>query len=218
MKKLVIFGLRDLAQLARFYFEQDKNREVAAFTVDRDFRTADIENGLPVVDFETVEKHYPPENYDMFLPITHKQMGHFRKKKFFEAKAKGYKLATYISPRATYYNTPVGENCFIFEDNTIQPFTVIGDNVIIWSGNHIGHHSHIGDHVFITSHAVVSGHVKIGAHSFLGVNSTIRDDVTLGEGTLVGMGASITKDTILYGVYTAPSAKVWEGKRSDEVL
>ena len=51
----------------------------------------------------------------------------------------------------------IGENCFIFEDNTIQPFVKIGDDVVLWSGNHIGHHAEIGDHCFISSHVVISG-------------------------------------------------------------
>ena len=31
----------------------------------------------------------------------------------------------------------IGENCFIFENQTIQNNVVIGDNVILWSSNHI---------------------------------------------------------------------------------
>ena len=53
----------------------------------------------------------------------------------------------------------IGENCFIFEANVIQPFVRIGDNVVMWSGNHIGHDSTIGSHCFIASHAVISGNV-----------------------------------------------------------
>ena len=45
---------------------------------------------------------------------------------------------------------PPGDNCFILEDNTIQPFVRIGNNVTLWSGNHIGHDSVIDDHCFIT--------------------------------------------------------------------
>lgn len=69
----------------------------------------------------------------------------------------------------------MGDNCFVFENQTIQPFVKIGNDVIIWSGNHIGHHSMIGDHCFISSHVVISGNVKIEPYCFLGVNSSIRD-------------------------------------------
>lgn len=68
----------------------------------------------------------------------------------------------------------IGENCFIFEDNTIQPFVTIGDNRVLWSGNHVGHNPTVGDHVFVTSQVVISGACTIGDNSFLGVNATIR--------------------------------------------
>lgn len=218
MKDLIIFGTKDLAQLAKFYFERDYERRIVAFTVDSPYRDVDDFEGLPVINFEDVEKVFDPRIHEMFLPITHQKMGRLRESKAREAKQKGFQLATYISPRATYYQTPVGENCFIFENNVIQPFTSIGNNVILWSGNHIGHHSKIGNNVFVTSHVVISGHVNVGDNCFLGVNSTVRDAVSLAEGSLIGMGASISKNTEAYGIYTVDAAKAWQNKRSDEVM
>lgn len=217
MKNLVIFGAKDLAQLAKFYFEFDQSYRVVAFAVDRAFRQGDQFEGLPLVDFESVEKQFSPQNHEMFLPMTQKKMGKLREAKFLEAKQKGYRLASYVSPKTSIYNTLVGENCFIFEDNTIQPFAKIGNNVVLWSGNHIGHHSVVGDHVFVTSHVVISGHVTIDPYCFLGVNATVRDAVHVAEGTLVGMGTIISKNTVPYGVYSAPGARPLE-KKSTEVM
>ena len=101
----------------------------------------------------------------------------------------------------------LGDNCFILEDNTIQPFTTIGSNVIMWSGNHIGHHSVIRDHVLFTSHVVLSGHCVVEPYCFFGVNSTVRDGLHLAEGTLVAMSAAVTKDTEAWGVYQGLPAK-----------
>ena len=40
-----------------------------------------------------------------------------------EGKERGYSFISYVSSRATRFaGTPIGENCFILEDNTIQPF------------------------------------------------------------------------------------------------
>jgi sugar O-acyltransferase (sialic acid O-acetyltransferase NeuD family) len=130
----------------------------------------------------------------VFIALGYKSMNTVRQTRYTEAKAKGYSLATYVSSRATYYGTPVGENCFILENNVIQPFVRIGDNVTLWSGNHIGHHSTIRDHVFISSHVVVSGGCDIGENSFLGVNSTLRDNIKLGRFVLVAAGAAVMKD------------------------
>jgi sugar O-acyltransferase (sialic acid O-acetyltransferase NeuD family) len=111
-----------------------------------------------------------------------------------EAKEKGYRFVTYISPRATYYKTPVGENCFILENNVIQPFVTIGNDVTLWSGNHIGHHSVIKDHCFISSHVVISGSCCIEENCFLGVNCTLRDNIKIGKLSVIGSGAIVMKD------------------------
>ena len=110
-------------------------------------------------------------------------------------------MISYISSKATVCHNQIGDNCFILEDNTLQPFTKIGNNVVLWSGNHIGHHSVIEDHVMFTSHVVMSGHCKIEKYSTLGVNSTIRDGVTIAEGTFVAMGACIIKSTEPWSMY-----------------
>lgn len=207
MEKIVIFGTSQLASLAHFYFTHDSPHEVVAFTLDSDYITENEFRGLPVVSFEEIEKHYPPSEYKMFLPISFKQMSFLRKRKFEEAKAKGYKCVSYVSSKAsTWPDLTVGENCFIFEDNTIQPFVTIGDNCVLWSGNHIGHHTNIHDHVFITSHVVISGCCEVGENSFFGVNATVRDETNIGKASLIGMGAIITKDT--------PEFSIWLGAKS----
>jgi len=193
---VVIFGASQLASLAHFYLRHDSPHEVAAFCVDAEYRDRDTFEGLSLVDFETVEETYPPSEYWMFLPLSFKQMSHPRREKYETAKEKGYDCISYVSSEATTWpDLDVGENCFIFEDNTIQPYVTIGDNCVLWSGNHVGHHTTIGDHVFVTSQVVISGNCEVGDHSFLGVNSTVRDYTHLADHTLVGMGANIVADT-----------------------
>jgi sugar O-acyltransferase (sialic acid O-acetyltransferase NeuD family) len=201
MAKVVIWGTKDLSQLAHFYLTCDSKHEVVAFTVDRAYIEQETFQDLPVIAFEDLEKHYPPSDYRLFFPISPAKMNSIRKNKYLAGKSRGYQFISYISSKATYYNTPVGENCFIFENNVIQPFTSIGNNVILWSGNHIGHHSQIEDHCFITSHVVISGHVNIKNNVFIGVNATIRDDVTLAPYSLIGASAFINENTIENGVY-----------------
>ena len=163
---------------------------------------------MPVVKFEEVAVVYPPSEYKMFAPLMPNKINKIREKIYFEIKNKSYEMISYISSKATIFGNEIGENCFILEDNTIQPYTKIGKNVVLWSGNHIGHHGVIKDHVFFTSHVVLSGHCVVEPYCFLGVNSTIRDGVHLAEGTLVGMGAVIEKDTEAYGIYKGPTAAI----------
>ncbi len=202
MAKVIIFGIGQIAEIAHFYLTNDSKHEVVAFTVDKEFIDKDSFNELPVVAYEELVEKYPPDEYKMFIPISYKKVNKLRAEKFADAKAKGYECVSYISSKATYYNTPVGENCFIFENNVIQPFTKIGDNCILWSGNHIGHHTTVEDHCFLASHVVVSGNVTIGESSFLGVNCTIADNVCIGKANVIGSGAVIFKNTDDDSVYS----------------
>ena len=202
MAKVIIFGIQDFAELAHYYLENDSDHEVVAFCVNAKYipEAKNFKN-LPIVSFETVEKIYPPSEYDFFAPMSPQQMNRLREKVYNDIKQKGYKLISYISSKATTFDNAIGDNCFILENNTIQPFSTIGNNVILWSGNHIGHHSVIKNHVMFTSHVVLSGHSVGENYCTLGVNATIRDGITIAEGTFVAMAASIIKNTEPWGLY-----------------
>ena len=201
-KPLVIFGSGDIAQLAHYYFSTDSNYEVVAFTADANYIKESEFCGLPVIAFEDVAEKYPPDSYDFFIALSYSKLNAIRKEKFLAAKEMGYKLVSFISSRATVLNEGrIGENCFIFENNTIQPFVTIGDNVTLWSGNHIGHHSVIHNHTFIASHVVISGGVEIGESCFIGVNATLRDHLKIGDRCIVGAGALLLENADPEGVY-----------------
>ncbi len=203
MSRVVIFGVGQIAEVAHFYLTHDSEHEVVAFTVDQAYIESETFHGLPVIPYEHLTDSYPPDQFQAFVPISYKQVNLLRKERYLDFKRRGYTLVSYISSRASYYGTPVGENCFIFENNVIQPFTRIGNNCILWSGNHIGHHTIIEDHCFLASHVVVSGSVVIGERSFLGVNATLRDNITLGQENVIGAGAVILKSTDDKAVYGA---------------
>ncbi len=193
MAKVVVFGTELIAELAHYYLTNDSEHEIVAFTVNKEFIKADTFCGLPVVPFEEITHLYPPQEYKFFAPLSERKMNQVRAKVYQEVKDLGYAFISYISSKATVLTNQIGENCFILEDNTIQPFVKIGNDVVLWSGNHIGHHSEIKDHVYFTSHVVLSGRCVVGEYSFFGVNATIRDGSMIGEGTLVAMGSNITK-------------------------
>lgn len=208
MKKLIIFGTGDIAELAHYYFTNDSDYEVAAFTVDGQYITEDRFQDLPVIAFEDVAAECPPAEHDFFVALSYSGLNSLRRSKYEAAKEAGYGLASYVSSRASVLNDGrIGENCFILEDNSIQPFATIGNNVTLWSGNHIGHHSTIHDHCFLASHIVVSGGVEIGESTFIGVNATLRDHVKIGEKCLIGAGALILADAEAEGVYMTPATE-----------
>lgn len=196
LKDVVIFGVKDFAELAHYYLTNDSDYNVVAFTVNREYLPVGNEFcGLPVIPFEELELHYPPTRVAFFAPMAPSKMNQLREKVYLEGKQRGYSFISYISSRCTNFATSIGENCFVLEDNTIQPFVKIGDNVVLWSGNHIGHHSTIGNHVMFTSHVVLSGHCDVGDYCLFGVNATIRDGLKIATGTFVAMGTSVIKST-----------------------
>lgn len=218
MAKVIVFGVLDSAELSLYYLTHDSDHEVVAFTVSKKYLDKTSFHGLPVVPFEDLEKHYSPSDYKLFAPLSARNMNKLRESIYLLGKEKGYEFISYVSSKATVCHNEIGENCFILEDNTLQPFTKVGNNVVMWSGNHIGHHGEIKDHVFFTSHVVLSGHCVIQNNCFLGVNSTIRDGIELAKGTLIAMSSSVTKSTVEpWGVYVGNPAKKKGDRPSYEV-
>ncbi len=169
---------------------------MVAFTADDEFVKESSFEGLPLFPYSEAKKKFLPNDHEMHVALSYKKLNQIRRDRYLRCKADGYRMASYICSKSVYWSDlSHGDNCFILENQTIQPTVKIGNNVMIWSGNHLGHASVIHDHVYISSHVVISGHCSIGACSFLGVNATIRDFITVGENTFIAMDAGVVKDT-----------------------
>lgn len=201
-KKLLIIGDSAFAEVAYECFTHDSDYEVVGFSVESAYLKKQALFGLPVVPFERIEEYFDPQQVSFFSALVYTQLNRLRTRLYASAKAKGYRPVSYISSRAfVWHNVVVGEHCFIFEDNTIQPFVKIGNNVVLWSGNHIGHHSIIRDNCFIASHAVISGFCDIGQNTFIGVNATLANNVTIGDDNWIGIGVTIVHDTAVNSLF-----------------
>ncbi|GMN89705.1 acetyltransferase [Francisella sciaenopsi] len=195
-KKLIIVGSGETALIAYEYFHYDSEYEVVAFSVSEKYLQATSLYSLPIVPLEILEEKYSTSNYEVYVAISSGKLNRNRTAVFNEVKAKGYKCASYVSSKAfVWKNVEVGENCFIFENNTLQPFVKVGDNVTIWSGNHIGHNTTIKNNCFISSHCVISGFCEIDENSFLGVNCTIENNIKIAKDSFIGARTLIQKDT-----------------------
>lgn len=194
-KPLVIFGTGEIGELARFYFDNDSPYKVVGFTADDEFVLKDNFAGLPLVPFSRARDVFSPEKYEMHVALSYKKLNRIRAEKYYAAKSLGYRLASYVSSKSVSWpDISIGDNCFILENQTIQPAVKIGNNVMIWSGNHLGHASSIGPHTYISSHVCISGHTQIGEKCFFGVNSAVKDFVRIGDSVFIAMGAFVTKD------------------------
>ena len=205
---MVICGTGETAILAFEYFTKDSAYDVCAFAVSKKLKKSESLRGLPIVEIEEVDRTYPPDQFSAFVAVSSTRLNRDRAALFLDVKSKGYTFASYISSWAFVWdNVEIGENCFILENNVLQPFSVIGDNVTLWSGNHIGHRTAVGNHVFISSHCVISGFCEIGEFSFLGVNCTFADKVKVASDNFISMGAVVSKSTQANGLYKGNPAE-----------
>ena len=122
MKKIVLFGSGRYAESVYYSLACDSSFEVAGFTVDAPVPRAESLAGLPVVPFEQVEAVFPPGEYDMLLPLSFQRLNRLRAEKYDQAKAKGYRLITHVSPRAaTMPGLTIGDNCIVGENYLHRP-------------------------------------------------------------------------------------------------
>lgn len=210
MKKLILFGLGKIADVAYQHFLRDGDRQIEAFVCDREWigKAQTVQYGLPIVAFDEVEHLYPPSKVEMFIALGYHELNQLRARKFAEAKAKGYKLASYVSPRANVGPWfEVGENCLILDGVGIQPGARVGHNVSIWNETLIGHHSIIGDDVWVAAGATIGGMVEVGRSSFIGLNATLGGEAKLGESCFVGAAALVLKSGPDKSVFVQPGTE-----------
>jgi sugar O-acyltransferase (sialic acid O-acetyltransferase NeuD family) len=207
MKKLVIFGNTIVAKLAHHYFSRDSEYKVEAFTVDPAYLLETSLWGLPVVSFANLNETHPVSDYFVFIAIGPNKMNALRAEKFFEAKAKGYRFASYVSPHAVC-NSKLGENTLVADGAIINPFVEMGHNNCFWEFSLISNDCVIRNHCYFSPKSVISSFSEIKDNSIIGTGSIVKARVTVAEKTLVGAGCYISKDTEVSGVYGEKSSSL----------
>lgn len=206
--KVVIFGAGQFASLAWYVITHDSSHEVVGFTVDAAWLRATILHGLPVIPFEQLNRHFPPEEYALLISLGGHNINGLRADRYRVAKGRGYGFISYVASRALVWSDlQIGENCMIFDGAIVNPFAVIGNNCILRSGSMVSHHAVLGNHCFLAAHAVVAGRANIGERCFLGLNSTIRDGISVAPRCFIAAGAVVTADTAENGVYMGVPAR-----------
>jgi len=204
--KLIIYGNGRIARIVYQYVK--KQFEVVSFTVQNDLVTETTMEGLPMRPFENIELELDPADHAMLIAVGYLDMNEIRRKKYEEAKNKGYVLANYVHPSVHWHDdVNIGEGNIIFDQVSIQPGVRLGNNNFIWSGSVIAHGCTIEDDCWVTSGVAIAGDTTIKSGGFLGVNCTIGNDLTMGERTFVGANALVTKSTGQNEVYIASGSE-----------
>ncbi len=206
MNKVVVFGTGNQAKLIHYLLTNDSEYEVVAFSVESKYITAPRFLGLPNVPFEEITDKYPPAEYKMFIALGAQDRNELRERMFYSIKKKGYTLISYISSKAqTWPDLVTGENVFILQATSIEPFVEIGNNVVL-IGTKIGQNVKVEDNCFIST-ATIGSDVIIGRNSFIGINALINPYIKIGIKSVIGSGAIITRDADDFSVYSSPSTK-----------
>ena len=207
MSKVIVYGAGTFSEI--FYHEACMFGaiEIVAFTVDRAYLDSSEFCGLPVLAFEEVKTVFPPDEFDMVV-VTSPRRLRTRKEMYLKAKALGYNLANYISPRAIIEpGVRMGDNNIIFSDAFIGHHTVLGNDNIIRQKVYLGHQSEVGDHNVIVAGCTLGGESRIGDLSFFGLGTVGRDRVRYGDEVFVGLGSVVTKDVADYATVIGCPAK-----------
>jgi sugar O-acyltransferase (sialic acid O-acetyltransferase NeuD family) len=190
----VIFGTRNFAALAHYYFEHDSEYSVHAFAVDKEYVRESSLEGLPVVAAEELPTRFPPDQYDVFVAIGIAQINRLRAEKLAVIESLGYTAASFVSSKAAVAdNVAIRPNTIIMDNALVQPAVHVGKGCAIFPGTLIGFRSHLGDHCWLVD-ATVGESVRLGSRCFVGVGAIVGPNVMLGESCIVGAGALVLDD------------------------
>lgn len=210
-ERLVIVGSGEFGEIAYHYFNRWSNYQVVGFSAEAAFINKETLFNLPVISFEKLEEFYEPSKTKLFVAVTCTQLNRVRTRLYNQAKDRGFSFATFIHPTAFIDDTvEIGENCFIFEFNSVQYKARIGNNVVVWSNSTIGHHAVVKDNCFLSMGVTVSGYSEIGQNCFVGVNSCISDFKILAEDCIIGAGAVVIHNSQKGRVYVGNPARALE--------
>jgi sugar O-acyltransferase (sialic acid O-acetyltransferase NeuD family) len=218
-KKTIIYGNGQYARLIYQNIIDQGGPEIVAFTADREFIRERTFQGLPLVEFEDVEKIYPPDEFTMLTVIAFWRMRN-REVMFNKAKAKGYSLENFIGSGAIVpSDVVIGENNIINECVVLGPFGQLGDNNMIRPNTYIGHNFRIHSHCYVAPGCTIGGGCEIKSLSFVGIGTTVRDKITVERETLIGAGSLVLANTEPWSRYVgSPAQKMGEHAKTGIVF
>jgi acetyltransferase-like isoleucine patch superfamily enzyme len=198
-KKTIIYGNRSLSKMLYLDALDSKEIEIIAFVVDEAYLDpSGFFSNCPQVSFEKVEQIYPPQDYSMIvLEGTLRELDSVSL--YMKAKAKGYTLLNYFSPRAIIAESfSCGDNNVIFEMAYVGHHGKMGSNNILRQQVYCGHDFILGDNVIMNPGVKVGGFCHIESDVFIGMGATVINDLHLEKGCLIGAGSVCIRSTLPY--------------------
>ncbi|GEM_PF-1692944 len=156
--------------------------------------------------FAAVGRDYPPSDFEMLVLTGYRRMRD-RRSTFDRAKEMGYRLCSFVSPRAvTYPDLVIGENVVVGPGSHLGPECRLGSNVIVCPCAHVGTGTTVASHCYIAGRAVIGGQARLAELCFIGMNATVTDRAELSEETFVAAGAVVRRSTEPFSQYAGDPA------------
>ena len=193
MNELIIFGNSILAEIAIFYFKNFSNYKISYIAHEKNYKKNKNIKGIKQITLEDALKKNK-KKYKIFIAIGYSKMNFYRENFYLKFKLKGFKMANFIHPSSCIYSSKIGDNNFIMDNVSINPFSRIGSNNIFWSGSIIGHHCNIGNNNFFSGNSTISGNCIVKHNNFFGVNTSTKDGINIKNKCFIDANQHITKN------------------------
>ncbi len=219
MKKIILIGNSSYTDMLRYYLENDANRQVVAYAVEKEFLNGNVKNGLPVLDIEQLPFIFNNNQYSVIIGIGYTKMNHVRKKLYERCVQMGYYIENFIHSTAIVdKNLKIGEGNIFLERVIIGPNCKIGDANIFFMGSVIAHDDIIGNYNFFSINAAIAGFINIGDNCFFGVNAAVKNGLNVPSDVLVGASAYLSYKIEQGQVLTPPRSIILDNKNSIDFI
>lgn len=219
MKHIIVFGATEITSWLIHSLTYEKQVNIVAVTVEKEYIVSSHFCGIKVVPFENLDLLFDMTICQILITIGYNQMNNVRQRIYNQCKEKKYMIYTYISKRAIVDSIDnIGEGSIVMPGAFVGPNVSLGLCNIVNVGACISHSITIGDFNFIAGNVVFGGNVEMENNCFIGINTTIINGVHIASYTFVGASALINHNTEEYGVYTAIPTIKKEGKSSLDII
>ena len=219
MKKIIIIGNSSYADTIRYYIENDGQREVVAYAVEKEYLDAQTRNGLPLVDIDNIQDIYDATEYSIIIGIGYKNMNKIRERLFYICIEKGYEIENFIHSTAIIdKNACIGKGNIILERVVVGPNCNIGDGNLIFIGSVLAHDDQVGNFNMFSVNVSIAGFVKIENNCFMGINSTIKNGINVPSSVLVGASAYMSSEVMSGQVLVPERSIVLKDKLSTDFI
>ncbi len=193
---IVIFGIGPISKTIYYASTKSGRYDICCFTADQKYIKKDSLCGMPIIAFDQIQLHYPPQKFDMLIVNVGFTTGTIaRKDMFLRAKAKGYNLINYIDEKADVMEDVIlGQNNIIMANTHIGPMGKMGDNNFIRENIYLGHDFNIGSHNTLAAGCNFGGSCKIGNLNFIAMGTTVIHKIEIKDANLVGAGSLVVKN------------------------